>query len=256
MASCLYIGRVSHSRFRPALHRFSYGISMAMVDVASFAGTRLTLPLPAFLSFLLPIRPRDHLRGRAPAQAMVDYLRALVMERAGLALDDQGSIHLLTGFGFLWHRFNPVSFYFCRDRVGVLQCLVAEVTNTPWKEQSLYVLDATKQPGDEQRFSCAKAFHVSPFMPMDTHYHWHIRQRDKQLLINIAVAQDGKSLFNAALDMTARPLTTSALLAALALQPMMSLSVAWRIYWQALRLWLKSVPFFSHPRYRASGDKS
>lgn len=256
MANWLYTGRVSHSRFRPSLHRFRYGISMAMVDVASFAGTGLTLPLPAFLSFLLPIRRRDHLKSLSIAQGhtVPEALKTLVLERSGLVLDDQGSIHLLTGFGFLWHRFNPVSFYFCRDRHGLVQCLVAEVTNTPWKEQSLYVLDASGQQGGELWFSCAKDFHVSPFMPMDTHYHWHIRQRATRLLINIAVEHEGEPLFNAALDLSEKPLTVGNILAALARQPLMSLSVAWRIYWQALRLWLKATPLFSHPRY-SSGDK-
>ena len=254
MKSCLYTGRVSHHRFSPRAHRFAYGISMAMVDLAHCDGREY---LPAWLRLLLPLRRRDHLRDyqsgtNAP---LGDVLVQLVRDRSGIRLDPRGRIFLLTGFGFLWHRFNPVSFYFCEDEDGRLRCLVAEVTNTPWGEQSHYVLDARGQSDRaEMRFRCAKDFHVSPFMPMDTCYHWRLAPPGDRAFINIAVERQGRPLFSATLNMDRRPLTARRVLAALARQPLMSLSVSWRIRWQALRLWLKAAPFYPHPRY-TSGDQ-
>ena len=224
--------------------------------------------VPGWFRGFFPLRRRDHLKsyGDDPTASLTSVLADLVWERCGIRLDAEGKVFLLTGFGFLWHRFNPASFYYCYGRDGDLQCLVAEVTNTPWHEQSYYVLDAVEQGQHknssshrqqqrwERRFSCVKDFHVSPFMPMDTRYRWLLKQEDDKLLINIAVDHNSQPIFNATLDLMEKPLNATALLAVLVRQPLMSLGVSLRIYWQALRLWLKSTPYFQHPRY-SSGDK-
>ena len=73
--------------------------------------------------------------------------------------------------------FNPVSFYYCFDAAGAaLEAVVAEVTNTPWGERHAYVL---RLRGARRRGArrVAKAFHVSPFMPMDHDYDWRSAPR-------------------------------------------------------------------------------
>lgn len=258
MEQCLYTGRVSHNRFYPRSHRFAYGIAMVMLDVDGFAG-RTATGLPGWLGALLPLRRRDHLKDYPPGVDLPlgKALAGLVWERAGIRLDPAGKVFLLTGFGFLWHRFNPVSFYYCLDRSGELQCLVAEVTNTPWREQFHYVLDARDQDGSrELTFSCAKEFHVSPFMPMDTRYQWRLSRPEQGAFINIGVERQGRRLFSATLDLEREPLTPRRVIAAMARQPLMSLGVSLRIHWQALRLWLKATPFYPHPHPRCgTGDK-
>jgi len=254
MKSCLYTGRVSHSRFAPRPHSFSYGISMALVSLAELeGGGRGLLPGPWWRR-LLRLRPADHLRGIQGGEGTLAQRLALLV-RQRLGLDIGGEVFLLTGFGFLWHRFNPVSVYYCHGADGTLQCLVAEVTNTPWNEQSCYVLDARDQVNqDLLRFDCAKNFHVSPFMPMDTRYRWRLSRPAEDLLFTIAVERREEPLFSATLNLQRRPLAARHLFRALARQPLMSLSVVLRIYWQALRLWLKATPLFAHPGY-SSGDK-
>ena len=46
-----------------------------------------------------------------------------------------------------------------------------------------------------------------------------------------------------------QPLTHRALWWACAAMPLQSLSVVARIHWHALRLWLKHVPLYTHPRH-------
>ena len=261
METCLYTGRVSHSRFRPRAHRFTYDISMVMVDIERLERGVALDSLPGWLRLLLPLRRRDHCKNlsvpeQTPVRATLQQtLTHLVKERADINLDSGGRVFLLTGLGFLRHRFNPASFYYCYDSSGRLECIVAEVTNTPWHEQSHYVLDPGGQDRqNELHFRCAKNFHVSPFMPMDTHYQWRMVQHQDHLLISIGVERKAQPLFNATLDIEQRPLTPFSLISTLARQPLMSISVTLRIYWQALRLWVKSTPFFSHPQY-GSGDK-
>jgi hypothetical protein len=77
-------------------------------------------------------------------------------------------VHLLTQPRCWGLSFNPVSFYFCHDRDGQLAAILLEVRNTPWRERFHYVLPV--QPGLPRQFCVAKAFHVSPFMPLDMEY--------------------------------------------------------------------------------------
>ena len=53
--------------------------------------------------------------------------------------------------------------------------------------------------------------------------------------------------FDATLVLKREPITHASLARALASFPLVTLKVSSLIYWQALRLWLKRTPFFTHP---------
>ncbi len=79
--------------------------------------------------------------------------------------------------------------------------IVAEITNTPWRERHQYVLeiDAGGVPSAGarlQRFEFDKTFHVSPFMPMDLQYRWHFSRPGQRLFVhmqNLEGAAHGRS---------------------------------------------------------------
>ena len=101
---------------------------------------------------------------------------------------------------------NPVSFYYCFDDSGQrLETIVAEITNTPWKERHRYVLPVTgvgASAGANARlrhFEFDKGFHVSPFMPMDMQYHWFFNEPQQRLFVHMRNFKDGTPLFDATL---------------------------------------------------------
>jgi hypothetical protein len=59
--------------------------------------------------------------------------------------------------------------------------------------------------------------------------------------------QKGDKLFDASLMIDRQPISSGSLAAALLRYPLMTMKVVTAIYYQALRLWLKKVPFHTHP---------
>jgi DUF1365 family protein len=251
--SCLYVGRVRHTRHAPVPHRFGYrhvllGIDLAELD-GLFEGRWLwSLERPNVFSF----RRRDYL---GPVALPLDEaVRRRVEAQTGRR--PQGRILLLTQPRFLGYVFNPVSFYFVHDPGGEgIEAVVAEITNTPWNERHAYVLPADQSTvaDGRQHFRFAKDFHVSPFLPMGLSYDWSFTLPGERLGVHMRCSRDGQAVFDADLALERKPLTGSALARILLVQPGLSLRVIAAIYWQALRLKLKHVPFHEHPRLRADG---
>lgn len=176
-----------------------------------------------------------------------DPAAALRQRCARAGIDARGQVLLVTTLRSLGIAFNPVSFALVHDAAGALSALVAEITNTPWSERHIYVLDAAARRDGGWRF--AKRFHVSPFNGMDQTYVWRLRRRGPHLRIAMDVVESGRLRFEATLCLRMAPATTRALWLE-ALRPPAALLTLARIYAQALRLlWLRA-PFHAHPATR------
>ena len=105
------------------------------------------------------------------------------------------------------------------------------------------------------KFQFRKTFHVSPFLPMDMDYTWHISHPGAQLSVNIWNHTGEKLDFEAHLMMRAHPLTGRQLLRQWVKQPWITLKVLIGIYWNAGVLYfVKKVPFYSHPKFVSSKE--
>jgi DUF1365 family protein len=234
---------------RPVPHEFRYRLFLLYLDLAElpdlFNGRWLwsaRRPAPAWF------RRADYLGD--PAVPLDRAVRDLVEARTGRR--PRGAVRLLTHLRYWGYVQNPVSFYYCFDPDGALEAIVAEVTNTPWGERHAYVVPAA--PGARRhRAGLPKALHVSPFHPMDHAYAWCFSEPGERLAVQMENWAGGARVFDATLLLARRPITGSTLAGALLRHPWMTASVVLGIYWQALRLRLKGVPFHPHPRTR-SGD--
>jgi len=176
-------------------------------------------------------------------------VRARVQAETGAP--PRGPIRLLTHLRYFGHCFNPVSFYYCYAEDGVtLETIVAEVTNTPWKERHSYVLPVTAaaRHAGACAWSFRKAFHVSPFLPLERDYAWRFTAPADALRVHMDVRDGDAPEVDATLVLERRALTGANLARVLARFPAMTLRVVAAIHWQALLLWLRRNPVYDHPK--------
>jgi len=254
MHSAIYTGRLRHRRFAPRANAFDYRLFMMYIDLAEletvFAGCWLWStrgPAPAWL------RRADYLGD--PRVPLDQAVRDRVARETGRR--PEGPIRMLTHLRYFGYGFNPVTFYYCFDAADLdVETIVAEITNTPWNERHAYVLtdDRNQGRGPIRRFRLGKEFHVSPFMSMDIGYDWRFSAPRDRLFVHMENYQDGIKMFDATLNLERRTVTAGNLARALLSFPLMTVKVSAAIYWQALRLWLKRVPFHPHPDKVPSGE--
>ena len=146
--------------------------------------------------------------------------------------------------------FNPVSFWFCHRPDGALRAVLCDVRNT-FGERHLYLLEQGGTIAYGSELHAKKIFHVSPFCKVEGQYRFRfLRNHDKDGERHLARVDyddlDGPIL-QTSLSGTARPLRDGTIAWALLRYPLMTFGVMARIHWQALRLCLRRVPFFSKP---------
>ena len=271
MESCFYEGWVAHDRAGDVAHRFRFPLAMLYLDLDEldtvFRGRWAWSTRRPALAW---VRRGDHLG--APDVPLATAVRDLVEARIGVR--PAGPIRLLTHPRYGGYVFNPLSLFYCFSADGErVETVVADVTNTPWGERHQYVLAAPpaaapcdgagsglggsgqSAPGRYPRH--AKAFHVSPFLPMALDYEWRIGRPGRSLGVRIAahgrdLTSSAAPVFTATLALRRRAIAGRSLAGVLLRFPLLTAQVVASIYWQAFRLWRRGAPFHGHPRPQAA----
>jgi hypothetical protein len=252
--SCIYEGWVRHRRFAPVRHEFRYRLFLMYLDLAElprlFRGRWFwSETRPALARF----RRADHLGD--PDIPLDVAVRDLVEDRTGSR--PAGPIRLLTHLRYWGVVFNPVSVYYCFDPTGQkVASVVLEVNNTPWGERHCYVLDGSKRSGPGPCFELDKVFHVSPFLAMDLRYRLALTPPGPGHVLHMECRRDAATVLDATLSLQRREITGRSLAGILWRHPFMTLKVVGGIYWQALKLWWKKCPLFTHPRSLTTSENT
>jgi len=246
MRSRLYRARVTHRRDRPKSHRFSYNCFMFCIDLDEVDLLDRTLSLFSHNKpNLYSLKSADHLdEGKRSLKGnILHYLKD-----KGLG-SQVGRIELVTNLRTWGYVFNPVSFFFVYAPQGHPLCAVAEVANT-FNEQKLYYLDDPDPAEGRLRQSHDKLFYISPFSEPDTKLNFKLTFPNDRIALSISEADSKGTYFHASLSGGALPLSNRSLAICTARFPFMTLSVIAQIHWEALRLYLKKIPYFrkSHKR--------
>jgi DUF1365 family protein len=235
----LAVGHIHHARLRPKKNSFIYRTYFLMLPMRALRRQACDA-LRRNRFGLVSFHDSDHGDGRADVLAWLEELLA-----AEGINDASGEIWLQCHPRVLGYVFKPVSFWYCHRQDGSLAAVVAEVNNT-FGERHCYLLQ-----GDElargQEIRAAKVFHVSPFCAVAGHYRFRFTRTASRAAASVNHADDDGLLLRTSISGELQTLTARSVRSAFFGMPLMTAFIVIRIHWQALRLLVKRVPFFSKP---------
>ena len=248
LASSIYEGKLFHRRLTPVAHDFTYPIYLAYLDIDLLPQLFAKFRIASYNRFnWASFADRDHfgdqglsIRKRLERDA----------ETHGLKLPT-GKIFLMTQLRYLGYVFNPISFFYCYNRDGKLEMILTEVNNTFGETHNYWLDEGRRIPTTGGfRYRTGKAFHVSPFLPMELGYEFNFTDPGDAATVHIGVSEGGQPKFDASMTLTRKEWNETNLLRNLIRFPLTTLMVVWRIHWQAAKLLWKRVPVFDHPARR------
>ena len=244
MNSAIYVGAIAHTRYIPKPHSFSYPFFMWFIDLDNLA----MLPsLGRYFSTrrwaLNRLHRSDYLGD--PDVPLAAAVRRRMAELTGRTVE--GRVFGLMNVRSLGLYFSPVNFYYGFDSSGGMSHFLAEVSNIPWNERHQYghyVAEGDSRPNNP------KEFHVSPFNPRDQHYTWKIDPPGEELIIQLGVHDGRGHIFDADLRLQRKPYCLAEARKQLLKKPVMTAFIVAGIYWQALRIYLKGIPYIPYEKER------
>lgn len=239
--SALFAGKVMHMRFRPKRHRLQYRVFSLLLDLDELPTLDKSMRLFGYnRRALISFHDKDH--GDGTHNGLRNWIESRLND-AGL-LEQDMRIRVLCYPRILGYVFNPLTLYFCYGQHG-LRAVLYEVCNT-FGERHTYTIPVMDTQAENIQQSCTKGFYVSPFVPMNCHYNFHIEPPAEKVLVRIDETDPEGMLLVASFAAERQELNDRSLLSALISHPLMTLKITAGIYWEAFLLWRKGTPVYRH----------
>ncbi len=236
--SCIYSGFVTHKRFKPKKHFFTYKTFSLLIDLKEVKNLEKKIKFFSYNKFnILSFYDIDH--GQRDGSSLVVWVKN-ILTKAKINIGT-GTIKLLCYPRFFGYVFNPLSIFYCYDDNSNLKAILYEVKNT-FNEQHTYVFPASKS-SNLILHKCNKKFYVSPFMEMKTFYNFRLLKPGKILNVFIKQRDNQGTLLTACQAGKRIEITSKNLFVQFLSHPLMSFKVIAAIHFEAFRLWLKGVKY-------------
>ena len=235
----LCTGKVWHKRYSPKIHEFSYSLNCWLINLQSIE----TLNSNSWLinsakRAIYKFKPDNYLRDFDGQ--LLDKVKAKLIE-LGAYLNGDEQFFLLGQVSNLGVYFSPLNLYFCYNN-SKCSFILAEVSNTPWNERYYYLLDM-----NNTQITSKKNFHVSPFFGLNQEYHWNFNLNKNKISFKINSYQEKTLVFSASYTGDLNILSKRTTIKKIILSPIIVYKIVTAIYFEALFIWLKKIPFVPYP---------
>lgn len=245
LTSSLYVGQVYHRRTRPKEHKLRYSVFTLLLDLSEIDSLAQKHWLFSRNGFnLFSFRDRDF--GEQRHEKLQDYVNRKLGESGIYTVPSQ--ILLSCYPVVLGYVFNPLSLFYCIDEEGCCFAVVHEVHNT-FGERHAYVLPVTRDVDQNDGWihqQAGKQLFVSPFAHMGMRYQFRLNQPKQRQVVVIRASDEDGLLITASYTADRKAISTARLLRYFFIYPFQSAKVVLGIHWEALRLYVKGVPWFKH----------
>jgi len=234
--SCIYSGFITHRRFKPKRHFFSYKVFSLLIDLNEIENLGKKITFFSYNKFnILSFYNVDH--GPRDGSSLTKWVKK-ILDKSNIKIGS-GTIKLLCFPRFFGYVFNPLSIFYCYDENLKLKAVLYEVKNT-FNEQHTYVFPVSSS-SNLIFHKCDKKFYVSPFIEMKTFYNFRLLKPGNIVNIFIKQADADGILFTACQVGQRVDLNSKNLLYQFLSHPLMSFKVILAIHFEAFRLWSKGI---------------
>ena len=234
--SCIYSGFVTHERFKPKKHFFSYKTFSLLIDLNEIEDIEKKIKFFSYNKFnILSFYNLDH--GNRDGSSLIKWVKnTLKKSKLNFKI---GKIKLLCYPRFFGYVFNPLSIFYCYNKNSELKAILYEVKNT-FNEQHTYIFRCSTS-SNLILHKCNKKFYVSPLIEMETFYNFRLLKPGKKL--NVLIKQNDKKGLLLIARQTGKRLNLSSknLFFEFLKHPLMSFKVILAIHFEAFRLWSKGI---------------
>jgi len=238
-------GVLTHHRLLSKKHAFSTNLLMVYMRISILENADKAPHWPSKKFNLVGYRRKDYFINEEGSlgTSIMEYLSKYGVSKP------IGDIYLLTSLSFFGYCFNPISIYIAYEESNQdIIAIILEVTNTPWHERKLYVIQPIQESSEVYTAEFPKKLHVSPFMGMDYDYKIKLEDSKQNIKVSLQNIRKNKIEFSARLNLKKSPYSKKTFFIQSLLHSFLPQRVTFLIYWHAFRLYLKGIPFIPHPK--------